>query len=80
MAQTDYNVAPAKAPRDPHTDVCDCGTSVVLPAHPTIHCPSCHKTYRGRGLTRPNRCAACNYNLFAFRQRNGIPELQPKYV
>jgi ribosomal protein S27AE len=80
MAQEDYAVTAGKPARDPRTDLCDCGKSVVLPAHPLIHCPRCHCTYIARGLNRPGICARCNYNLFAFRQRNGMPELAPKYV
>jgi hypothetical protein len=80
MPAEDYNLAASRPARDPRTDLCDCGKSVVLPAHPVTHCPKCHSSYVARGLTRSKICPACNYNLFAFRQRNAIPELAPKYI
>jgi len=80
MPQEDYTLAAGKPARDPRTDLCDCGKSVVLPNHPTQHCPKCHTSFVSRGLKRSARCPQCNFNLFAFRQRNGIPELAPKYV
>ena len=53
MASHDYNVDPVKQTGDPRSQQCDCGTCVVLPKHPIVHCPKCHATYRARSLQRP---------------------------
>jgi len=80
MASHDYNVDPVKQTGDPRSQQCDCGTSVVLPKHPIVHCPKCHATYRARSLQRPAYCAHCNYHLRLWRQRNAIPDLNTPYL
>jgi hypothetical protein len=77
MPSKDYNVEPLKSTGDPRTTMCDCRTSVVLPKHPTVHCPKNHCTYTSNRLTRPAYCAWCNFNLRKWRQENNIPQLNP---
>jgi len=76
MALTDFN-AEEEVKLNPSQTRCTCKRSVVLPAHPRVHCPRCHHSYRARGLGYPVYCPACGFNLKAWRQRNGIEELQP---
>lgn len=80
MPVEDYNVEPIKQTGDPRTTKCDCGTSFVLPKHPTVHCPKCHGTYNARGLKRPARCAHCGYSLRAWRLRNNVPDLNVPFL
>ena len=74
MSLTDVDTA-TDVVLDPTRLRCRCGKSVVLPPHPTIHCPKCHRTYQARSLDYPAHCAGCDYNLRVWRQRNSIPEL-----
>jgi Zn finger protein HypA/HybF involved in hydrogenase expression len=74
MAITDY-LAEQTVTLNPTQTRCHCGKSMVLPKHPTIHCPRCHRTYQARTLHYPVNCPACDYNLRVWRQRNGIEEL-----
>ena len=74
MAITDY-LAEQTLTLNPTQTRCHCGKSVVLPRHPTIHCPRCHRTYQARTLHYPVNCPACDFNLRVWRQRNGIQEL-----
>jgi hypothetical protein len=80
MASRDYNVEPVKSSGDPRTTQCDCGTSMILPKHPTTHCPKCHGSYTSRSLKRPAYCALCHYNLRAWRLRNNIPDLNVPFL
>lgn len=74
MALTDFD-ATEKVTLDPERTRCACRKSVLLPALPHVHCPSCHATYRARNLGRPAFCAHCGFNLRAWRARNGIEEV-----
>jgi predicted RNA-binding Zn-ribbon protein involved in translation (DUF1610 family) len=61
---------------DPAHTRCVCKHSVLLPDHPTTHCPKCHATYTCRTLHYPVECARCGFRLITWRRRNGIPELK----
>jgi len=64
--------------RDPARTRCRCTKSVILPSHPTIHCPKCHRTYTARRLSYPTYCPRpCGFNMKKWRARNGIPEIVP---
>ncbi len=80
MPSHDYNVDPVKSTGDPRTTACDCGTSLILPKHPGVHCPKCHASYRSKSLQRPAFCAHCNFNLRAWRLRNNIPDLNVPFL
>jgi hypothetical protein len=80
MPSHDYNVDPVKSTGDPRTTACDCGTSLILPKHPGVHCPKCHANYRSKSLQRPAFCAHCNFNLRAWRLRNNIPDLNVPFL
>ena len=67
-------------PIDPSRHRCHCNKSVILPRHPKIHCPKCHATYTARTLDYPVHCARCNYNLYRWRQRNAIEELDVPFA
>lgn len=69
--------ASERAVLDPAHTLCTCRKSVLLPDHPTIHCPKCHGTYTGRKLEYPVECARCGFSLITWRRRNAIPELAP---
>ena len=75
MPVRDYNVEPMKVTGDPRTTMCDCGTSLILPPHPLVHCPKNHCSYTCRSLQRPAFCAHCNFNLRKWRLENHIPNL-----
>ena len=75
MPVRDYNVEPMKVTSDPRTTMCDCGTSLILPPHPLVHCPKNHCSYTSRSLQRPAFCAHCNFNLRKWRLENHIPNL-----
>lgn len=80
MAVQDYNVAPGKDTGDPRTTKCDCGTSMILPKHPDVHCIRCHTNYVSKSLQRPAFCAHCGFNLRAWRRRNYIADLNVPYM
>lgn len=65
--------------KDPKVTLCHCKKAMVLMQMPYVHCPSCHSTYRVKRLTYPVRCARCQFNLFGWRNRNNIAELQPEF-
>ena len=75
MPVRDYNVEPMKVTGDPRTTMCDCGTSLILPPHPLVHCPKNHCSYTSRSLQRPAFCAHCNFNLRKWSLENHIPNL-----
>lgn len=52
---------------------CSCGRSMLALPMPHVHCPCCHATYRAKSLTAPTRCARCQFNLWKWRARLGIP-------
>jgi len=65
--------------RDPWETPCTCGQSMCMARMPFVHCPSCHTTYRAKRLTAPVRCARCEFNLFQWRNRNGIIWQDPPF-
>jgi hypothetical protein len=79
MPLADFNAA-EQATLNPTQTRCNCGKSAVLPRHPTIHCPKCHRSYQARTLHYPVHCAGCDFNLRIWRQRNGIPELDVPFA
>lgn len=77
MANTDID-ATEHVSLDPTRTRCTCKKSVLMPAHPYVHCPKCHRTYKSRSLHYPAFCPApCGFNLRAWRARNGIEEIVP---
>jgi predicted Zn-ribbon and HTH transcriptional regulator len=65
--------------KDPRTTLCTCKRAMFVMQMPYVHCPSCHATYRSKRLTYPVRCGRCQFNLFAWRLRNCIPEITPEF-
>jgi DNA-directed RNA polymerase subunit RPC12/RpoP len=76
MANTTIE-ASDRAVLDPERTLCTCRKSVLMPAHPTVHCPKCHATYTARTLHYPVECSRCGFRLITWRRRNAIPEIQP---
>jgi hypothetical protein len=66
--------------RDPYTTLCTCKKAPFVMQMPYVHCPSCHATYRSKKLTYPARCGRCQFNLFKWRLRNLIPELDVPFL
>ncbi len=55
---------------------CACGNSMLALALPQAHCPACHHTWRAKGLSAPNRCPRCQFNMYQWRVRKGIPVIE----
>jgi hypothetical protein len=73
MATLAQLTAPDQFGKKAYTTPCSCGRSMLALQMPLVHCPSCHATYRSRSLTAPTRCARCDFNLWKWRLRLGIP-------
>lgn len=75
MKTKDFDLKTPPNAVDPSRCFCSCGKR-ALPAHPQQHCPRCHKQWLARGTDRSTHCPKCDFNLFTWRQRNGILELE----
>ena len=72
-----YFNEPNPVATDPAVTRCHGCNSMILPRHPTMHCPKCHRTWQARSLFYPANCPGCDYNLRVWRQQNGIEEIVP---
>jgi len=55
------------------TKCAGCSSMLMMPL-PHVHCVSCHHVYRAKRLSSPTRCPRCDFNLWKWRQANGIQD------